>query len=316
MLVVTTMHLSEKHQEQFHHQFPQHELQVYPSIDEARHSLPQAEILLTYGEDLTVDLLEEMKQLQWIHVISAGIDRLPFNELEQRGILVTNARGIHAIPMAEYTIWAILTLARQGKKLFTQQEECLWDRSTRMTEVAEQTLGILGTGAIGQEIARKAKALDLRVIGYNRSGEHPEHFDVIVTGADLNQLFQEADYIVSVLPRTADTDGLVDQRRLHLMKRDASFINIGRGNVVDEEALIEVLRNQRIKGAVLDVFQTEPLPVEHPFWSLENCIVTPHLSGRFPKYMERAMNIFYHNLHVWEDRTGELKNKVDLTRRY
>ena len=317
MKIVSSASISGRHITELKNRFGSLDISVYKHMGEAEAELPGAEILITYGEDLTSELLEkDCRALKWIMVVSAGLEKLPWDTLRERGILVTNARGIHKGPMSEYTLGVILQVARKSPQLFLKQRQKNWDRTIRVDEIDGKTLGILGAGSIGQEIARKAKVFGMKTLGLNKSGRPVEHFDHMFSGKDLHQVLRESDFVVVVVPLTGETHHLLGTTEFEVMKESACLINISRGDVVDEQALIAAVRNKKIAGAVLDVFSREPLPVDSPLWDLEGVIITPHLSGRSHLYMERAMEIFGHNLEVYLRGQGEMRNVIDLARGY
>ncbi|MHB1167096.1 MAG: D-2-hydroxyacid dehydrogenase [Carboxydocellales bacterium] len=316
MKIVSSASISGKHIAKLQAKLGQLDISVYSSIEEAEAELAEAEILLTYGEDLNGEILKKCKALRWIMVVSAGLERLPWDELREQRVLVTNARGIHRGPMSEYTLGVMLQLTRRSQELFTLQQQKKWDRTIRVEEIQGKTLGVLGAGSIGQEIARKAKVFGMKTLGLNRSGRPIEHFDQIYPTTELNQLLGACDYLVVVLPLTKETKHLLGAAEFGRMKESAYLINISRGEVVDEQALIAAIRDKRIAGAVLDVFCQEPLPVDSPLWDLDGVVITPHLSSRSPLYMERAMEIFADNLTVFLQGYGEMRNVIDLSKGY
>lgn len=288
----------------------------HANIDEAKEDLQDAEVLITYGEDLTPEHIDSAKKLKWIMVISAGLEKMPFDAIAKRDIVVTNARGIHAKPMAEYTFAMMLQVARNTKTVIEHEKQANWDRTVPMREINGKTIAILGAGAIGAEIARIAKAFNMKTIGLNRSGKSVEHVDRIFTFSELNVLLKEADYVVSVLPSTKETDGMLTKAHFQLMKAEAVFINIGRGTTVVEQELIECMQQGEIAHAVLDVFEEEPLQKDHPFWTMDNVTVTPHLSGISAQYQPRAFDIFEQNLKAYTNEESSLINMIDVTRGY
>lgn len=320
MRIVTTAKISSKHQAALTQEFPQYQFSFNDLLQQTPpEELAQADILLTYGEDVTPELLQGMPNLKWIQVISAGLDLILFTALEERQITLTNARGIHAIPMSEYALGMILQLARKHYSFYDQQKSKKWDRTTlRIDEVHGKTLGIVGLGAIGEEIAKKAKAFGMNVLGLRRrSGDASEYeyIDELIPSEEKQRLFQASDYIVLLLPHTPQTEHFVGTEELASMKESAYLINMARGKIVDEDALLDVLSQNRIAGAVLDVFTEEPLAEEHPFWTLENVILTPHVSGRSPLYMTRALDIFRYNLKHYPE-LEKLQNLIPLSRGY
>lgn len=320
MNIVSTAKMSDKHQSKLMDSFPQHQFSFFNGMaDTPVESLEKAQVLVTYGEDLTSEVVKKMSSLQLIQVLSAGLELMPFDALIERQVVVANARGIHQIPMAEYTMGMILQLARQGFEFYDLQKKSQWDRSLRVDEAYGKTLGILGIGAIGTEIAKRAKAFGMNVLGLRRSevsqNSTMEYVDEIVSLENKEKLFRESDYIVVLLPITAETTHFVGAEELSMMKSSAYLINIARGQVIDEEALLIALQDKKVAGAVLDVFKEEPLPSTHPFWQLKNLIITPHTSGRSPYYMQRALEIFHENLNKYPE-VEDMKNVIKMEQGY
>jgi phosphoglycerate dehydrogenase-like enzyme len=316
-MILSSARLREDIKDKLIQQFPQTEFQFFNGMKEAEKVLSEAEILITYGEDLNDELVEKAKTLKWIMVISAGLDKMPFKALEKKDILVTNARGIHKTPMAEYTISMMLHVSRKAKQLMQNQKDHVWDRKVPMTEISGKTIGVLGTGAIGGEIGRLSKAFNMKTIGFNRSGHPATHFDIIVDKEGIRQLYEESDFIVNVLPYTPLTEGFLGKEEFSRMKPGAVLINIGRGTTINENELIAALKGNQIGHAVLDVFEKEPLSEASPLWDMENVTVTPHLSGISPQYQDRAIEIFIENHHLYKkgDRAA-MKNIIPFDRGY
>jgi len=296
--------------------YPNVDFSFHPTIKDAEPELESAEILITYGEDLNDERINKAHNLKWIMVVSAGVEKLPFEAIKQKNILVTNARGIHKTPMAEYTIAMILQVSRKSKQLIENEKQEIWDRTIKMMEIKGKVITIIGTGAIGSEIARLAKAFHMKTVGVNRSGHNCEWFDEVFSVNEIDQAIGQSDFVVSVLPSTPETYHLLKEDHFVKMKKEAVFISIGRGNVVDENALIKVLKAGEISHAVLDVFEHEPLPKGHPFWNMENVTVTPHISGLSSLYQPRGFEIFEYNLEQYLSGENNFKNIIDLDRRY
>jgi len=320
MKVVSSAKLSEKHQKNLRERFTNVEFHFFDSMEQVEQELEimrSMDILITYGEDVTEKTLQYTPALKWIQVISAGINELPFLSLKEKGITVTNAKGIHGVPMAEYTMSVILQVARKTNELYLQQNKNTWDRTIRVNEIYGSTLGVIGLGAIGQAIVERAKAFGMNVIGINSNGRPIPNVDNVYKIDELDNLLSKSDYVVIIVPLTESTHHLISEKQLNVMKDTAYLINIARGEVVDEAALLNALDNKKIAGAVLDVFSQEPLPEEHPFWKLDNCIITPHLSGRSPFYMKRALDIFYQNTELYlNGNYNEMVNLIDLDKGY
>lgn len=317
MKIVFTAKISERHQEVLRRQFDQVSFSFFASKEEAGVELESADVLVTYGEDLTEEHLKQYKNLKWIQVLTAGVDKMPLPYLVQSSILLTNVKGIHKVPMAEYAFAAMLQVARNLNEAFQKQQKKKWDSRLRVDELYDKTLGIIGVGAIGEEIARRAHVFGMKVVGVTRSGRENAYCEKMFTPNQLNQFLPLCDYVVVIVPSTKETLKLIGQKELDCMKSSAVLINIARGSVIDEEALVTHLKEGKIKGAVLDVFAEEPLSENSPLWELNNCIITPHVSGRSSRYMERALGVFRENLEQYQ--TGnltQLKNIVDCVKGY
>ncbi|MRG29486.1 D-2-hydroxyacid dehydrogenase [Laceyella tengchongensis] len=314
--VVSTAKISGKHQQAMTTDYPHVRFSFFDHIEQAATALPDAEVMITYGEDLDEERIAQCRQLRWIHVISAGLEKMPFQAISARGIRVTNARGIHAVPMSEYTLAVMLQITRRTDQLRDLQRDKRWDRTIRVGELAGQTLLVLGAGAIGQAIAQKAQAFAMTTIGVNTDGRETPHFDRMVSIGQLHLVLGLADFIVLTVPQTPETVGLIGREELRKMKPTATLINLARGAVVDEVALLDALRERTIAQAVLDVFQQEPLPAAHPFWELDNVILTPHLSGRSPRYMTRALEGFRRNLDAYLRGAKRMENEIDAEKGY
>ncbi|HEY4601736.1 MAG TPA: D-2-hydroxyacid dehydrogenase [Cerasibacillus sp.] len=315
-MILVTAKISEKYHKDLIQAFPNETFTFCDDISQATDELPQAEIIVTYGEDLTDEHIEKASQLKWIMVLSAGVDQLPHQAIKKHHILVTNVRGIHKIPMAEYAIAMLLQVYRQAKTLIKHQMEGKWERSIKMQEISARTMVILGTGAIGQEVARLAKAFHIKTIGVSRSGKPVEFFDETYQTSDLHQQLPDADFVVSVLPSTPETKYLFTEESFRLLPNHAVFLNMGRGDIVKSDVLLQAIQNKEIAHAVLDVFEEEPLPENHPLWQEENITITPHLSGISPQYVPRALNIFKENLNKYRGKEQPLINEVDVSRGY
>ncbi|MEC5424130.1 D-2-hydroxyacid dehydrogenase [Virgibacillus sp. C22-A2] len=315
-MILFSAKVSKKHHAGLMENYPGQSFIFCKNMNEAKGHLHKAEILVTYGEDLNEELLEMAPRLKWIMVLSAGMDQMPFKEIEKKSILVTNARGIHKIPMAEYAISMLLQVYRQAKVLIQKEKEHIWERSVPMQEMNGKTLLVAGTGAIGQEVARLAKAFQMNTLGISRSGKSVEHFDETYKTSELIGLLPRVDMVVSVLPSTEETKGLFTYDHFQRLPNHAVFLNMGRGDVTRSDDLLRAIREQEIAHAVLDVFEEEPLPADHVFWDKENITVTPHLSGISRLYQTRALDIFQRNLQVYLDGKTELVNKIDVARGY
>ncbi|MBW4690928.1 MAG: D-2-hydroxyacid dehydrogenase [Lyngbya sp. HA4199-MV5] len=267
--------------------------------------------------DLLHRVLAAAPNLRWHQTLSAGVNHILTPTYLQRDITLTNGAGTFAIPIAEFVLTYILFHAKNISFLLSLQANHKWKKSIQLPtqEVFGKSLLIIGAGSIGQEIAKRASAFGLRVWGSRRHPQPTPGFERVVGLDEWRSLLPEADYIVLATPLTPETRNLIDESALRAMRSTAYLINIARGAVVDEAALLTALREGWIAGAGLDTFHTEPLPPESPFWSLPNVFVTPHCSGFSPRIVERAIALFLDNLNRY--RTGQpLRNVVDKTLGY
>ncbi|WPK13811.1 D-2-hydroxyacid dehydrogenase [Lysinibacillus louembei] len=278
--------------------------------------LAEAEIVFTYGEDLTTENIALANKLQWIFVASAGVEKMPAQAIAERDIAVSNVRGIHKRPMTESVLAHILALKRGLPFIYEQQKKGEWNKKTSLSELNGSTALIIGPGAIGAEIGRILQAFGVHTIGCNRSGQPVESMGETHMIKDLHEHLPKADIVISMLPSTEETKHLLTYEHFELMKDTAIFMNFGRGNVVKEDELVRALKNKLIGHAVLDVFEVEPLPANSELWKLDNVTVSPHFSSHSSRYVERALEIFKPSLKKWLNGERDLENKMDLLRGY
>jgi phosphoglycerate dehydrogenase-like enzyme len=296
-------------------EFPRLTFERCPDKDSLFAHLPGAEILMTFMQ-CSQKMLDAAPNLKWIQAISAGVDFLPLAEIRRRGIVLTCGRGTSTVQMAEYAMAAMILLARNFHIMFRNQMHSKWERKVPQQEIHGATVGILGLGAIGAEIARRAVVMGMHVIGVRRRPT-PMEGVTEVWGADgMAEVFRRSDYVINLLPATDATRRIIDRKYFDLMQPTACFINMGRGATVNEADLVEVLKQKKIRALVSDVYEVEPLPADSPLWTLENAILTPHVCGASPQYMARAMEIIIHNLAVYTTGRGEMIHRVDLDAGY
>lgn len=263
---------------------------------------------------LALDLLPRAHNLRWIQQWGAGADWLQqYPAAERSNFVLTNASGVHAIPISEHIMALFLTFARGLHRAQRAQAQHAWNRAVRehVRELAHSTLLVVGVGAIGARTAQIARGMGMRVLGIRRDPARTLPDIEAMYGPDqLRTALPEADWVTVTLPLTAETRGLFGEAELRVMKPSAFLVNIGRGGTIQEEALVRALQLGWIAGAGLDVFEHEPLPPESPLWDMDNVIITAHYAGGTPHYSERAMAIFLDNLQRY--RTGQpLRNVVD-----
>ncbi|MGH0033900.1 MAG: D-2-hydroxyacid dehydrogenase [Myxococcota bacterium] len=233
--------------------------------------------------------------LRWVQSPGAGVDHPIWAQLLGRGVRVSSAAGIHAEPIAQYIFTYVLHWERNVARHQAQQASRTW-QAIRSDDLTRRTLGIVGMGGIGAAAARIAKAFGMRVVATRRSPVHDPNVDLLVPPERLHELLGEAHYVVLCLPLTPETRHRIGAAELAAMRSDAVLINVARGGVVDEAALIDSLREGRIRGASLDVVEAEPLPADSPLWTLPNCVLTPHDAGSSPRADERLAALFLENL--------------------
>ncbi|WP_458189319.1 D-2-hydroxyacid dehydrogenase [Haladaptatus sp. NG-WS-4] len=261
--------------------------------DETDELLPEADGMVTAG--LSEEMLDAAENLQWVQVLSAGVDHYDVDALRARDVVLTNASGVHAEPIAEQVLWYLLTFERRLHVGVRQQERGVWERFEG-GELRGKTLGIVGVGAIGTRVAEVGAGLGMRVVGTKRDvTDAPAVLDDVYPADEYAEVLRQADYVVLACPLTDETRGLVGSEEFRLMPSDAVLVNIARGDVVDEAALIRALQYRQIRGAGLDVFSTEPLPAESPLWDLSNAVLTPHMAGSTPHKTERWREIIVEN---------------------
>ena len=295
-------------------QFPQADFIFDKKLDVEK--LVQTDVLVTYGEDLKEEHLQQADKLQWIFVASAGIEKMPAEAIAKRNILVSNVRGIHKKPMTESILAHILSLKRVLPFIYEQQQKKEWSKKARPTELNGSTALIIGPGAIGGEVGRILQAFEVHTIGCNRSGEEAPYMDETYKLDDLKEQLPKADIILSMLPSTKETKHMLTREHFELMKRSAIFMNFGRGDLVDTDTLVGVLKDKLIEHAVLDVYEIEPLPSHSPLWELNNVTLSPHFSSHSSRYLERSLDIFKPSLEKWLSGERDLENKMDILRGY
>ncbi|RST77174.1 D-2-hydroxyacid dehydrogenase [Siminovitchia acidinfaciens] len=272
-------------------------------------SLDEIHIFITYGYDFDQYPLNKMPSLQWIHIGQTGIEHLDIPAILSRKIRLTHTKDIHGIPISEYVLSMILYSVRDIQRYLRSKNTCYWDRRERVGEAFGKTVSIFGTGSIGQDIAKLLKALNMKTIGVNTSGSPKRYFDEVYTLKEKHSVLKESDFVVLIMPATEETHHCIGKEELEIMKKSSFLINVGRGPLIDDEAFINALSQKEIKGAALDVFDTEPLPENHPFWNLSNVFITPHIASMTDQYNSRAMEKFAANYQLFKE-GKDLENEI------
>lgn len=278
-------------------------------------ALPEARVLFAFRLD--EEVLAAGADLDWVHLGISGVDQHLPPSIRREGLQLTNTRGIHGRHMTEYILGAILARSNSLFRCRDYQAARRWEPRELLPSlqtVAGTTLGILGLGAVGRELAQAARALGMRVVASKRSAAKPEDYpevDELYGPDDQDEVLAISDWLVLLLPLTRETRGFLNRANIGRMKKGAYLINVGRGELVDEKALLTALNRGRLSGAALDVFRDEPLPPDSPFWSHPEVLVTPHVAGNFPGYVEEASKVFGQNLARYV-RKEALHNVVDV----
>ena len=296
----------------FESAFPDREIRTINGKAELAASIGEIEVIFVFRPPRGI--WSGAKQLQLIQTIGAGVDSvLPAPDLPST-VHITNARGVHGIQMSEYALAMMLAFAKELPRAIANQQERHWQRTTP-SSLEGKTCSILGMGTIGRAVAERAKQFGMRVIGTQREPKTFNHADEVVAPEQTEYALREADFIVVTLPLTPLTRNLLDETRLSQMKRETVLINMARGGIIEEPALANMLREGHLRGAVLDALVEEPLPESSDLWTTPNLIITPHMAGGVPDYLDRVLAIFIDNVRRFEE--GEtLINEVDRDRGY
>ncbi len=240
--------------------------------------------------------LSEFAKLRYVQLTSAGFDRVPLESMLEKGITVHNARGVYSAPMAEFAISGVLQLYKQSFTFLKNQYAHCWEKVRDLKELCGKTVGIVGCGSVGQACAKRFSAFDCRVLGVDVVAMDAPFFDKVYLLEELNAVLSQSDVVVLTLPLTNETRDLFDQKRFDACKTGTVFVNIARGAVVVQRDLVTALLEGRLGGAVLDVFETEPLEADSPLWDMKNVILTPHNSFVSEGNNERLFNVIKENL--------------------
>jgi D-2-hydroxyacid dehydrogenase (NADP+) len=302
--------LADEYENVLRFKFPEVAVHASSKEEDIGEFIEKVNVLLTFR--ISDGLIKKAKNLQWIQSMASGVDAIVNLPSLSKEVLLTSTRGIHAPQMAEMAILLMLSLNRNFPQIIRNQDKGRWERWPPKL-LYQKKVGILGIGAIGEEIARKCKAFGMTVFGIDIVQRKVDVVDYSYGPEDLLKVVQEVDYLIIVVPSTPQTRKMVGMKVLSSMKPTAFLINLGRGEILDEKALLHVLESGKIAGAALDVFCQEPLPKDHPLWRTRNLIITPHIGGTSTIYVDQVLSIFEENLRRFL--RGERQTLINLVER-
>lgn len=297
--------------EELRTRLPNHSVQLARTPREERELVHEAEVIT--GSSLRQDVLDNARNIRLFAGTTSGYDHLPLAELRDRDVRVTNASGIHASGIAEQTIGNMLVFARRLHVGWQQKQDASWCHY-QAGELQGSTVTVVGLGAIGSAVAHRLRPFDVRTIGVRYTPEKGGPTDRVVgfDSDDIHAAFAQSDYVAIASPLTDQTQGLVGTQEFETLPPSAVVINAARGPIVQTEALVQALQQGEIRGAALDVTDPEPLPPDHPLWSLDNALITPHMGGSTPHHWSRLADILQENIQTvtetdqWHDLTNQV----------
>lgn len=272
--------------------------------------LGAAEVLITKGRSMRPDITDQLSGLRWVQSLLSGVDRFTPLLMSRPDIILTSTRGMHATQMAEMALTQMLVLARDVPRVVRNMQRRVWERWSPQI-LHGKCAAIVGLGVSGQEVGRLCKGLGMRVIGVSRDPGGRASFDQVYGYQSLIDVASSADFLILTLRHHPETEGIIGEAVLSAMKPTGFLINIARGGLVDEHALLRALQQRTIAGAALDVFRAEPLPTGSPLWDLPNVYLTPHVAGMSEHYVEQALRIIQPNLSRYlSGKTAEMANRI------
>lgn len=274
-----------------------------------------ADVIITRDRDFKSEVLEKCHNLKFLFVVSAGVEKLPFDLLKEKNIVVANSGDLSAEAMAEHTIGVMLMFSAKLLLSINNQRKKFWQKYVMNDTLCDKNLLVVGAGKIGRCIASKAKVFNMNVIGVKKEPTELQNFDKVVATEKLSEYMSWADYVVCTLPLTNETEKIFDYDMFCKMNPDGVFVNISRGKLVDEKGIVKALEENVIKGAALDVFDVEPLPKESPLWNMENVIVTTHSSGRIENFIDKTIPVFIDSFESFI-KNEKPKTAIDLDKKY
>jgi D-2-hydroxyacid dehydrogenase (NADP+) len=308
-ILIVDVH-AEMYRDALRAEFPALQFALFRNAAAVGGDLSDIDIMIMFGIEIRDFMLSGAPQLKWIQSLATGVDHFLRCPSLKPGVLITSGRGIHGPPMREQVIYMMMGVGRDVVRAVGDQKAHFWERRLWST-LHGKTAVVAGTGIVGSAIGEALKALGMHVIGVSRTPRQEAGFDEMIATGKLAEAAGRADYLINMLPASADNLDLFDARIFAAMKPSAYYISAGRGQTVDEEALLAVLRERKIAGAALEVFKTEPLPPDSPFWDLPNVFILPHIGGYVVEYEDFVMPLVVENMRKFlAERTSEMQNIV------
>lgn len=314
MKLVVVNKLSDEKIEALKNAVPGAVVEAYKSPKEALPHVSDADAIALWGFQNVEPLLEAAPNVRWVHSLSDGVEKLLTKSMIGRPITLTNSHGIHDRAVSEHTMAMLLSWYRRIPDAVRNQSKNQWVRPKSET-LFGKTILIVGFGSIGRAIAQRAKVFETRVIAIKKHVTQELFADHVYNETELLSVLPEADIVIAALPATPETDGFFGEKEFKAMKKSALFINIARASIVDENALITALKEGTIAGACSDVFSSEPLPEDHPFWKMENVIMTPHIASMVPDFWDKLTKLLEENFVLFS-RGEKLFNEIDKQKGY
>jgi D-2-hydroxyacid dehydrogenase (NADP+) len=308
-ILIVDVH-AEMYRDRLRAEFPALQFKLFHKAAEVTGELFDIDAMIMFGIEVRDFMLAGAPRLKWVQSLATGVDHFLRCPSLKPNVLITSGRGIHGPPMREQVVYMMMAVSRDAVRAVGDQKAHFWERRLWST-LHGKTAAIAGTGVVGSAIGELLKALGMHVIGVTRTPRHEAGFDEMIATDRLLDAVRRADYLVNMLPASDDNIGLFGAAVFDAMKPTAYYISAGRGQTVDETALLAALRERRIAGAALEVFQTEPLPPDSPFWDLPNVFITPHIGGYIVEYEDFIMPLIVDNMRLFlAGRPGEMRNIV------
>jgi D-2-hydroxyacid dehydrogenase (NADP+) len=301
---------AELYRDRLQPEFPALLFRLFHSAAEVSGDLSDIDVMIMFGIEIRDWMLRDASRLKWIQSLATGVDHFLRCPSLRADVLITSGRGVHGVPMREHVLYLMMAISHDARRQVEDYQHHIWQRRL-WTTLYGKTAVIVGTGIVGAAIGELLQALGMRVIGVSRTPRKESGFHEIMPIDRLREAASKADYLINVLPATPENSGLFDAALFAAIKSAAFYISAGRGQTVDEVAVAAALRERRIAGAAFDVFQSEPLPPESPFWNLPNVFITPHVGGYVVEYEDFVMPLLVENMRLFlSGRHNEMANIV------